>query len=77
MHIPQLAVSSLESPLLMRVQISNSHVVDNNIFYQCIPIDADLHVNLLVLRQCLNCLAFIWNIIFFHDIQAVQFFNRQ
>lgn len=37
MHIPKLAIPSLESPLLMRVKIPNPHIINDDIIHQRIP----------------------------------------
>lgn len=46
MNIPQLTVSRFKGPLLMRVQVPDSNIVNDNIINQCVPINTDLHVEL-------------------------------
>ena len=47
MHVAQFAVASLECPLLVRVEVSQSHVVDHHVLHQRIPESAWPYLSLL------------------------------
>ncbi len=72
MNISKLAVASLESPLLMRIQISEPNVVNYHVFDQSVPINANLHINLFSL--ILVFLYFVGNKVFFNNIETLQLF---
>ena len=49
MDIPQFAISGLESPLLVGIEVSQSDVVDDDVFYERIPV--------IVLNDTYRCIS--------------------
>jgi hypothetical protein len=84
MNISQFAISSFEGPFFMRIKISESNIVDDDILYKCIsiclcciPIYAYLHVNIWVLFW-LYLLDFLGgDEIFFHYVEALKFLDGE
>ena len=72
MDLAELAVSALEGPLLVAVEVTQPHVVDHHVIHQGVPVDADLDVDLLpVLRLGGLCLLRGQEVLLY-QVQSVQ-----
>ena len=65
MHIPQLTIPSLKSPLLMRVQIPHTYIIDDHIVDEGIAIDTDLHVELAGVSGDGRVVVLVRDVVFF------------
>lgn len=83
-NIAEFAVSGLEGPFLMGVEISQTDVVDDDIFdegitacWREVPVDADLHVNLLALPARLQFELLLRDEIFLDKVKTVKFLDGE
>ena len=67
MNIFKLTISGFERPLLMRIKISDSNVVNDNVINKSISVNTYLHIKLSDLSIS-DDLAFIRDIEFLYDL---------
>jgi hypothetical protein len=65
MHVPQLTIPRLKSPLLIRFQVLDPHIIHNDSLNQSVSVDAYPSLSLA------QMLVLVGNVVFFHYLQTV------
>ena len=65
MHVPQLAVPRLKSPLIIRFQVLDPYIIYNDSLHQSVSVDAYPSFSLV------QMLVLVGNVVFFHYLQTV------
>ncbi len=76
MNISEFTVPCFVSPFLMRIQVPQSHIVNDCVIYKRVPVNANLHIHFSALGA-VDDFSIVGNVVLFDYVECGEFFNHQ